>query len=88
MPPCVNSSLSILLGGTDEQIAYKIDSLPDVDFDIGEMYSGEWRTPYSNDVLLTLWSAGSIPIGTNASETLFFVFSPTIGKPVDEVTIW
>jgi len=56
---------------------YRVTSLPDVDFDFGEMYSG------------------LIPIdpGSNASQngtedSLFFVFSPKIGEPVDEVTIW
>jgi hypothetical protein len=51
--------------------AYFIDSLPDIPFDIGEMYSG------------------LIPIDkNNASRALFFVFQPTVGEPVDEVTIW
>ena len=50
---------------------YKVTSLPDVNFDIGEMYSG------------------LIPIDEkNASRALFFMFNPTIGNPVDEVTIW
>ena len=52
-------------------VEYKVDSLPDVNFDIGEMYSG------------------LIPIDEkNASRALFFMFNPTIGAPVDEVTIW
>lgn len=51
--------------------AYQVTSLPDVPFDVGELYSG------------------NIPIDTaNASRALFFVFEPTIGDPVDEVTIW
>ena len=46
-------------------------NLPDVKFDIGEMYSG------------------SVPIDKgNKSRELFFIFQPTIGEPVDEVTIW
>ena len=45
--------------------------MPDVDFDIGEMYSGLIPIDYSN-----------------TSEALFFVFQPTVGEPVDEVTIW
>ncbi|RHZ74867.1 hypothetical protein CDV55_102070 [Aspergillus turcosus] len=50
---------------------YLVDSLPDVKFDIGEMYSG------------------SVPIDKgNKSRELFFIFQPTIGEPVDEVTIW
>ncbi|KAE9365090.1 putative serine-type carboxypeptidase F [Stipitochalara longipes BDJ] len=50
---------------------YQVKSLPLVDFDIGEMYSG------------------LIPIDTNdTSRALFFVFQPTVGTPVDEVTIW
>jgi len=33
--------------------------------------------------------SGLIPISeNNTSRALFFVFQPTIGKPVDEVTIW
>jgi carboxypeptidase D len=48
-----------------------VESLPDVNFDIGEMYSG------------------LMPIDqNNASRALFFVFQPTIGAPVDEITIW
>ncbi|CAF9941404.1 hypothetical protein IMSHALPRED_002558 [Imshaugia aleurites] len=56
---------------TSATAKYKVDSLPDVNFDIGEMYSG------------------LIPIDEkNASRALFFMFNPTIGKPVDEITIW
>jgi len=33
--------------------------------------------------------SGSVPIDTkNTSRQLFFVFQPTVGKPVDEVTIF
>ena len=46
-------------------------SLPEVNYDIGEMY------------------AGLVPIDTsNTSRALFSIFQPTIGAPVDEVTIW
>jgi len=52
-------------------IAYQVTSLPDVAFDIGEMY------------------AGLIPINAHdTSRALYFVYQPTIGDPVDEVTIW
>ena len=51
-------------------LEYRVESLPDVNYDIGEMYSG------------------LVPITNNASRALFFVFQPTIGKPVDEVTIF
>lgn len=52
-------------------VEYAVNSLPDVNFDIGEMYSG------------------LIPIdSSNASRALFFIFEPTVGQPVDEVTIW
>lgn len=52
-------------------LEYRVDSLPDVPYDIGEMYSG------------------LIPIDPkNASRALFFVFQPTVGEPVDEITIW
>jgi carboxypeptidase D len=51
--------------------AYQVASLPDVSFDIGEMY------------------AGLVPIDlNNKSRALYFVFQPTIGTPVDEITIW
>lgn len=51
--------------------AYAVDSLPEVDFDIGELYSG------------------NVPIDSNdTSRSLFFVFAPTLGEPVEEVTIW
>ncbi|KAJ5174867.1 uncharacterized protein N7482_000744 [Penicillium canariense] len=50
---------------------YLVNNLPDVPFDIGEMYSG------------------LIPIDAhNESRALFYIFQPTIGEPVDEVTIW
>ena len=56
---------------SSQSAEYKITSLPDVNFDIGEMYSG------------------LIPIDEkNASRALFFMFNPTIGNPVDEITIW
>jgi len=46
-------------------------SLPEVNYDIGEMYSG------------------LMPIDTgDPSRALFFVFQPTVGEPVDEITIW
>lgn len=46
-------------------------SLPDIPFDIGEMY------------------AGNLPIDShNVSRTLFFLFQPKLGAPVDEVVIW
>ncbi|KAL1412773.1 hypothetical protein Q8F55_000521 [Vanrija albida] len=45
--------------------------LPDVNWDLGEMYSG------------------NIPIDPgNPNNTLFFVFKPRDGPPVDELTIW
>ncbi|KAJ5492674.1 Serine-type carboxypeptidase F [Penicillium diatomitis] len=48
-----------------------VSHLPDVPYDIGEMYSG------------------LMPIDkNNESRALFYIFQPTIGKPVDEVTIW
>ncbi|KAG4430633.1 hypothetical protein IFR05_013882 [Cadophora sp. M221] len=50
---------------------YKVSSLPDVPFDVGEMY------------------AGLIPIDMNdEARALYFVFQPTIGPPVDDITIW
>lgn len=56
---------------TDYLLAYQVTSLPDVEYDIGEMY------------------AGLIPIDMkNKSRALYFVYQPTIGTPVDEVTIW
>jgi carboxypeptidase D len=32
--------------------------------------------------------SGLIPIGTNVSESLFWIFMPRDGEPVDEITIW
>jgi carboxypeptidase D len=32
--------------------------------------------------------AGQIPVGKDTSKPMFFVYQPTIGEPVDEVTIW
>ncbi|KAJ5232174.1 hypothetical protein N7468_005130 [Penicillium chermesinum] len=50
---------------------YLVDHLPEVNFDIGEMYSG------------------SVPIEKNdTSRSLFFIFQPKLGEPVDEITIW
>jgi hypothetical protein len=52
-------------------LAYLVDSLPDIDFDFGELY------------------AGQIPISANdSSRNLFYIFQPTVGEPVDEITIW
>ncbi len=52
-------------------LGYVVDSLPDVNYDVGEMYSG------------------LMPINMNdTSRALFFMFEPTVGAPVDEVTIW
>ncbi|KAE8144426.1 Alpha/Beta hydrolase protein [Aspergillus avenaceus] len=49
---------------------YFVESLPDVPFDLGELYSG------------------LVPIDKgNKSKSLFFVFQPTVGQPVDEITI-
>lgn len=48
-----------------------MSGLPEVDFDLGEFYSGLIPIDYSN-----------------TSEALFFIFQPTTGAPVDEVTIW
>ncbi len=48
-----------------------VESLPDVNFALSEMYSGLIPISYSN-----------------TSEALFFVFQPTVGEPVDEITIW
>lgn len=48
-----------------------MEELPDVPFDVGEMYSGlvpiDWR---------------------DKSRSLYFVFQPTTGEPVDEITIY
>lgn len=52
-------------------VEYRVESLPGIPFDIGEMY------------------AGLMPIDMmNKSRGLYFVFEPTVGEPVDEVTIW
>lgn len=52
-------------------LAFRVESLPEVDYDVGEMYSG------------------LMPIDSNdTSRALFFVFQPTVGAPVDEITIW
>lgn len=51
--------------------AYLVDSLPDVPFDVGELYGG--NVPIDKD---------------DPSRALFFMFQPTVGAPVDEVTIW
>ncbi|KUJ12228.1 carboxypeptidase S3, penicillopeptidase S3, CPD-S3 [Mollisia scopiformis] len=56
---------------TAETKPYQVTSLPEVPFDIGELYSG------------------LVPIDSkNKSNALFFVFQPTIGPPVDTLTIW
>ncbi|KAF4637912.1 hypothetical protein G7Y89_g178 [Cudoniella acicularis] len=51
--------------------AFRVKSLPDIPFDVDEMY------------------AGNIPTNTqNSSRSLYFVFQPKFGNPVDEITIW
>ncbi|TAQ90069.1 hypothetical protein B7494_g1616 [Chlorociboria aeruginascens] len=54
-----------------ETAPYFVESLPEVPFDLGEIYSG--LVPIDKD---------------DPSRALFYVFQPTIGEPVDEVTIW
>lgn len=62
------SDFRFLTNSTSE---YRVSSLPEVRYDVGELY------------------AGNIAIDSNdPNRTLFFVFQPTIGEPVDEVTIW
>ncbi|KAJ5921350.1 hypothetical protein N7466_009676 [Penicillium verhagenii] len=56
---------------TSKSKAYQVDSLPEVNFDVGEMYAG--LVPIEKD---------------DPDRALFFIFQPTIGEPVDEVTIW
>jgi hypothetical protein len=41
----------------DVSTAYKIKSLPDVDFDIGEMYSGMLAVPYWPEEKANIWKA-------------------------------
>jgi len=53
------------------RVAYVVDALPNVLFDVGEMY------------------ASLVPIDmNNTSRALYFVSQPTVGAPVDEITIW
>jgi hypothetical protein len=52
-------------------LAFRVTSLPDVPFSIGEMYSG-----------LMPVKEGDL------SRQLFFIYQPTVGPPVDEITIW
>ncbi|KAF2395919.1 alpha/beta-hydrolase [Trichodelitschia bisporula] len=50
---------------------FRVTSLPDIPFPVGELYSG------------------NLPISaSDPSRTLFFVFQPRVGEPVDEITIW
>ena len=57
---------------TNETEKYFVESLPEI--------------PQN---FLTEMYSGLIPIDmSNASRALFFVFQPTVGEPVDEVTIW
>ena len=50
-------------------LAYRVKSLPDVHYDIGELYSGLVPIDY-----------------TDLSRQLFFMYKPTTGEPVDELT--
>jgi carboxypeptidase D len=50
--------------------AYNVESLPLIDLDIGEFYSG------------------MMPVNDSLDAAMFFIFQPTVGDPVDEVTIW
>jgi carboxypeptidase D len=49
---------------------YNVESLPLIDLDIGEFYSG------------------MMSVNDSLDAAMFFVFQPTVGEPVDEVTIW
>jgi carboxypeptidase D len=63
-----NSTFRFLNSNTSP---FQVKSLPDVPFDLGEMYSG------------------LMPITTgDKSRELFFVFQPTTGEKVDEITVW
>jgi hypothetical protein len=53
------------------EIAFIVDSLPDITDDPGEMYSG----------MISIDD-------TDPTAQMFFVFEPTIGEPVNEITIW
>lgn len=53
-------------------IAHLVESLPDVHFDVGEMYSGSIPIDDSN----------------NGSRSLFYIFQPKIGEPSDDLTIY
>ncbi|TPX11381.1 uncharacterized protein E0L32_001199 [Thyridium curvatum] len=56
---------------SDATKEFQVKALPDIPFDVGELYSGV------------------IPIDeSEPGRGLFFVFQPTVGEPVDEVTIW
>ncbi len=55
---------------TKDSEQYKVTGLPGIDFDYGELYSG------------------NIPTGNDSNRTLFFVFSPKIGEPSKDLTIW
>ena len=64
-------SLPLVNFHTNPIPAYQVTSLPDVPYNIGEMY------------------AGLVPIDErNKSRALYFIFQPTIGPKVDEITIW
>ncbi|KAF8848285.1 alpha/beta-hydrolase [Acephala macrosclerotiorum] len=69
--PVADRSTKSLRFLDDTTKRFRVASLPDVDFDIGEMYSG------------------LIPINmSDPSRAFLFVYQPTVGTPVDEVTIW
>jgi len=68
-------SLYIPILMLNQYLAYFVESMPDVPFPLGELYSGSLpiRTKAST---------------FNGNGSLFFFFAPKFGYPVDELVIW
>ncbi|CAK9785906.1 serine carboxypeptidase [Cutaneotrichosporon oleaginosum] len=66
----------------DKTQPYYVASMPEVNFDFGEMYAGMIPLDRANPI------AAASPTPSGEDDALFFIFKPKDGEPVDELTIW
>ncbi|RAK82006.1 alpha/beta-hydrolase [Aspergillus fijiensis CBS 313.89] len=71
-PRVQSSNTSTYRFWNDRTKPHLVESLPDVHFDLGELYSGSI----------------SISSHQNESRSLFYIFQPKIGEPSDDLTIY
>lgn len=68
-------------------VAYVVTSMPDVNFQFGEMYAG--TISLDSAPATNASAAGSAGNSSSEDDEMFFIFMPKEGgDPVDELTIW